>query len=266
MGRIIALANQKGGSGKTTSTACLGACLAELGKRVLVVDLDPQGHLGLYFGIDIENLRHSVYNLLVDAKAKTSNAIRHYEPLRGLHIIPSNIDLCGAEVQLVAEIGREQLLAQRLHPLKDQYDYMLIDCPPSLGLLVVNALTAADEVLVPLQCSYLALRGLGMLTETIERVAGRLNPRLRLGGVLLTMQDNRTLHAREVEKISRQRFGDLVYKTVIHRSVRFDEAPVQGEPISLYAADTRGAREYLRFAKEVIDGEKASQDRIRAAR
>lgn len=254
MARTIALANQKGGSAKTTTTANLGSCLAELGKKVLLVDLDPQGHLSLYLGLDIEQLPRTVYNLLIDPKTSTESVLMHTS-VPGIDILPANIDLCGAEVQLVHEIGREQVLAQRLEPLRGRYDYILIDCPPSLGLLVVNALTAADEVLVPVQCSFLALRGLGMLLETVEKVRVRMNPHLALGGVLLTMHDQRTLHAREVEQIARQRFGDKVFRTVIHRSVRFDEAPVQGEPITHYAGATRGAQEYRAFTKEVIHGQ-----------
>jgi chromosome partitioning protein len=251
MTRVIAVANQKGGSGKTTTVANLAACLAQRGRRVLLVDLDPQGHLSLYMGVDIEQLPCTIYNVLLDPRQPLAEALLPTS-MPGLDLLPANIDLCGAEVQLTQEIGRERILAQRLEPLLPSYDCVLIDCQPSLGLLVVNALTAATEVLVPVQCSFLALRGLGMLVETVERVSNRLNPRLRIGGIVLTMHDGRSLHAREVEAIARQRFGDLVYRTVIHRSVRFDEASARGEPITAGAGETRGAREYRQLAEEVF--------------
>lgn len=263
MARVLAIANQKGGSGKTTTTANLGACLAEMGKKVLLIDLDPQGHLSLYFGLDIEQLECSVYNVLFEPR-RTLESVVHRSQLENLHLVPANIDLCGAEIQLVHELGRETVLAEKLEPLRDAYDYILIDCQPSLGLLVINALTASDEVLVPVQSSFLALRGLGMLVETIEKVAARLKPGLHLGGILLTMHDRRTLHCREVAQVARQRFAELVFRTVVHRSVRFNEAPVQGEPITLYAGDTRGAQQYRELAKEVLHGQKACQDRARA--
>jgi len=256
MARIIALANQKGGSGKTTTAANLGACLAQQGQRVLMVDFDPQGNLTISMGLDVEGLQQTVYTSLMDQNTGLRE-VRLQTAVPGVDLIPANIDLCGAEIQLVQEVGREGILAQRLAPLRDEYDYILIDCPPSLGLLVLNALTAATEVLVPLQCSFLALRGLGMLAETVEKARSRVNPELRLSGILLTMQDPRTLHGREVEEITRQRFGDLVYRTVIHRSVRFDEATVQGEPIVVYSSDSRWAMQYQEFAKEVHLGQKS---------
>lgn len=256
MARIIALANQKGGSGKTTTTANLAACLAQQGQRVLLVDFDPQGNLTTSMGMEVEGLQRTVYTSLMDQSQRLAD-IRLSTSVPGIDLVPANIDLCGAEIQLVQEVGREGILAQRLRPLKPDYDYILIDCPPSLGLLVLNALTAASEVLVPLQCSFLALRGLGMLVETVEKARTRVNPELRLTGILLTMQDPRTLHGREVEEITRQRFGDLVYRTVIHRSVRFDEATVQGEPMVIYAGDSRWAEQYHEFAREVHLGQKS---------
>jgi chromosome partitioning protein len=265
MARVIALANQKGGSGKSTTTANLGACLAEMGHRVLLVDLDPQGNLTLCMGHDVEALDRTIYNVLMDPKVGLEQA-RVGTAVSGVDLVPANIDLCGAEIQLIQEIGRERVLAQRLEPAREEYDYILIDCPPSLGLLVLNALTAADEVLVPLQCSFLALRGLGMLVETIEKAKARVNPSLELTGILLTMQDSRTVHAREVEEIARQRFGRLVYATVVHRSVRFDEATARGEPITVYARDSRGADQYRELAQEVHHGQGQIADPAGAAR
>lgn len=265
MARVIALANQKGGSGKTTTAANLGACLGQQGQRVLLLDFDPQGNLTLCMGHDVEGLERTVYSSLMDSRVPLSEC-RLSTAVPGVDLVPANIDLFGAEIQLVNEMGREKILAQRLAPLVGEYDYVLIDCPPSLGLLVLNAMTAATEVLVPLQASFLALRGLGMLVETLEKARSRVNPDLRLGGILLTMLDPRTLHARQVEEITRQRFGDLVYSTVIHRSVRFDEATVQGEPMVVYAGDSRWAEQYREFAREVHLGQKQTADPAGAAR
>lgn len=265
MARVIALANQKGGSAKTTTAANLGACLAEMGKKVLLVDLDPQGHLSLYFGIDTEQLGKTIYNVLLDAGMRAEEAVLP-TMMPNIHLLPANIDLCGAEIQLVHEIGRESILRQKLAPLSSAYDYILIDCQPSLGLLVVNALSAADEVIVPLQCSFLALRGLGMLLDTVGKVSERMNPGLHISGILLTMHDPRTLHSREVAQITRERFGELVFTSMIHRSIRFDESPVRGEPITSYAGDTRSADEYRSFAKEVLHGKaRARKHSTRAA-
>jgi len=265
MARVIALANQKGGSGKTTTTANLGACLGEQGQRVLLLDFDPQGNLTLSMGHDVEGLPRTVYTALMDPGVPLSDC-RVATSVPGVDLVPANIDLCGAEIQLVAEMGREKILAQRLAPLHGEYDYVLIDCPPSLGLLVLNAMTAASEVLVPLQASFLALRGLGMLVETVEKARARVNPELRLGGILLTMLDPRTLHGRQVEEIARQRFGEQVFSTVIQRSVRFDEATVQGEPMVVYAGDSRWAGQYREFAREVHLGTTKSADPAGAAR
>jgi chromosome partitioning protein len=236
-----------------------------MGKKVLLVDLDPQGHLSLYFGIDTEQLGRTVYNVLLDGGMTAEEALLP-TMLPNVHLLPANIDLCGAEIQLVHEIGRESILRQKLAPLSSAYDYILIDCQPSLGLLVVNALSAADEVIVPLQCSFLALRGLGMLLDTVTKVSERMNPELHISGILLTMHDPRTLHSREVAQITRERFGDLVFSTMIHRSVRFDESPVRGEPITSYAGETRSADEYRSFAKEVLNGKaRARKHSARAA-
>lgn len=265
MPRTIAIANQKGGSGKTTTAANLGAALAELGQRVLLIDMDPQGNLTTYLGLEVEDLPRTVYNSLVERV--DLNDVLQRGVLPNVDLVPANIDLCAAEIQLVAEMGREKVLSQRLKSIKDDYDFILIDCSPSLGILVVNALTAADEVIVPLQCSFLALRGLGMLVETIEKVSGRINAGVHLSGIVLTMHDPRTLHSREVEELTRKRFPDLVYQTVIHRSVRFDEAPVEGQPITTYAGGaTKGAVEYRALAQEVLHGKGTHETTVGSAR
>ncbi len=251
MARIVSLANQKGGVGKTTTTINLGAALAELGKRVLLVDFDPQGALSVGLGINPMSLDVTVYNLLLDKSVDPEQAILRTKVLN-LEILPSNIDLSAAEIVLVSEVAREQALKRALAPVRHNFDYVLIDCPPSLGLLTVNALTASDGVVIPLECEYFALRGMALLMDTVEKVRDRLNPDVRLEGIIPTMYDGRTLHGREVLERVRDAFGPYLYKTIIRRTIRFAEAPVAGEPILSYAADSKGSADYRALAKEVL--------------
>ena len=248
---IIAMCNQKGGVGKTTSTINLGAAMAEWGRRVLLVDLDPQGALSAGLGVPHHELDETVHNLLVPPYAATDDVLMRTR-IDGLDLLPSNIDLSAAEIQLVTEVGREQALARALHPVADRYDYILVDCQPSLGLLTVNALACADNVVIPMECEYFSLRGLALLTDTIDKVHDRLNPRLELGGILVTMFDQRTLHSREVMSRVVEAFGDAVYDTVINRTVRFPETSVAGEPITSWAPKSTGAQAYRSLAREVI--------------
>ncbi|QBJ94690.1 ParA family protein [Rhodococcus sp. ABRD24] len=248
--RIIAMCNQKGGVGKTTSTINLGASLAEYGRRVLLVDLDPQGALSAGLGVAHHDLDLTVHNLLVERTSIDDVLMR--TRIEGLDLLPSNIDLSAAEIQLVTEVGREQTLGRVLHPVLDRYDYVLIDCQPSLGLLTVNALACADSVIIPMECEYFSLRGLALLNDTVDKVRDRLNPRLRLEGIVVTMFDARTLHAREVMSRVVEVFGDLVYDTVISRTVRFPETSVAGEPITTWAPKSLGAEAYRALAREVI--------------
>ena len=250
MGKVIALANQKGGVGKTTTTINLGAALAEQGRQVLLIDMDPQGALSVGLGLNPLALERTVYNLLMDPKAAPVAAITSTK-INRVELLPSNIDLAAAEVLLVGEVAREQALARVLRPLRRQYDYLLVDCPPSLGLLTVNALTAADAVLVPLECEYFALRGMALLMDTIEKVRERLNPELEIVGILATMYDPRTVHGREVLGRVEDAFGDRVFRTVIPKTIRFAEAPVAGESILTYAGSSSGAAAYRELAKEV---------------
>ena len=248
---IIAMCNQKGGVGKTTSTINLGAALAECGRRVLLVDLDPQGALSAGLGVAHHELEKTVHNMLVAPQASVDDVLMRTR-VDGLDLLPSNIDLSAAEIQLVNEVGREQTLGRALHPVLDRYDYVLIDCQPSLGLLTVNALACADTVIIPMECEYFSLRGLALLTDTIDKVHDRLNPKLGLGGILVTMFDARTLHSREVMARVVEVFGDRVYDTVISRTVRFPETSVAGEPITSWAPKSAGAKAYRALAWEVI--------------
>jgi chromosome partitioning protein len=249
--RIIAMCNQKGGVGKTTSTINLGATLAEYGRKVLLLDFDPQGALSVGLGINPHELDKTVYNLLVERHVDIRNVIRP-TGVALLDLLPANIDLSAAEVQLVSEVAREQVLGRVLRPVLDDYDVVLIDCQPSLGLLTVNALTAAHKVIVPLECEFFALRGVALLTETIEKVQERLNPELELDGILATMYDSRTVHSREVLARVVEAFDDHVYHTVIGRTVRFPETTVAGEPITTYASNSVGAAAYRQLAREVL--------------
>lgn len=249
---IIAMCNQKGGVGKTTSTINMGAALAAFGRKVLLVDLDPQGALSAGLGIHHDELDVTVYNLLVDNSATILDAI-YDSPVDGLDVVPANIDLSAAEIQLVNEVGREQALARALRPVMKDYDFIIVDCQPSLGLLTVNALSCADSVIIPVESEYFSLRGLALLMDTVDKVRDRLNFKLEVLGILVTMFDRRTLHAREVMERLVEAFGDKVFDSVITRTVRFPETSVAGEPINTWAPNSSGAVQYRNLAKEVIE-------------
>jgi len=249
--RILAMCNQKGGVGKTTSTINLGAALAEAGRRVLLVDLDPQGALSVGLGVNPLQLDRTVYDVLMEPGVSVRDVMLTTS-IPGLDLLPSNIDLSAAEVQLVNEVAREQSLARILAPVLDDYDIVLVDCQPSLGLLTINALTAAHGVIIPLECEFFALRGVALLIQTIEKIRERLNPHLELEGILATMYDARTLHGREVLARVVEAFGDKVFHTVINRTIRFPETTVAGEPITTYATSSAGAAAYRELAKEVL--------------
>jgi chromosome partitioning protein len=249
--RVIAMCNQKGGVGKTTTTINLGAALAEVGRRVLLVDFDPQGALSVGLGVPTHELDVTVYNLLVERGHDVHDVIQHIK-VEGLDVLPANIDLSAAEVQLVGEVAREQILARVLRPVADDYDVVLVDCQPSLGLLTVNALTAAHGVIIPLECEFFAMRGVALLVETIEKITDRLNPRLQVDGILATMYDGRTLHSREVVASVVEHFGDQVFHTVISRTVKFPDASLAAEPITTYDATHKGADAYRQLARELI--------------
>ena len=248
--RVIAMCNQKGGVGKTTTTINLGAALAELGRKVLLVDFDPQGALSVGLGIRPNDLDITIYNLLVERGHDIRDVIQHTRS-ENLDLIPANIDLSAAEVQLVGEVAREQILARALRPVMDDYDVIIIDCQPSLGLLTVNALTAAHGVFIPLECEFFAMRGVALLVETIEKITDRLNPRLQVDGILATMYDGRTLHSREVVKSVVDHFGDRVFHTVISRTVKFPDASLAAEPITSYASTSAAAAAYRQLAREL---------------
>jgi chromosome partitioning protein len=249
--RIVAMCNQKGGVGKTTTTINLGASLTEYGRRVLLVDFDPQGSLSVGLGINPNEIDRSVYNLLMDRDCSVEDVVLKTN-IPGLDVLPSNIDLSAAEVQLVTEVAREQVLARVLAPAMADYDFIIIDCQPSLGLLTVNALTAAHGVIVPMECEFFALRGVAMLVETIQKVQERLNPVLEIDGLLATMYDSRTVHCREVLARLVEAFEDKVFHTAISRTVRFPETTVAGEPITTFATSSGGAYSYRQLAKEVL--------------
>jgi len=249
--RVISMCNQKGGVGKTTTTINLGAALAEYGRKVLLVDFDPQGSLSVGLGLNPHEMELSIYNLLLERDVTLSEVVVP-SGVEGMDLLPSNIDLSAAEVQLVHEVAREQTLQRVLAPAIADYDVILIDCQPSLGLLTVNALTASDGVIVPLECEYFALRGVALLKTTIDKVRERLNPKLTIDGVLGTMYDGRTLHGREVMERLVQAWGDTVFHTVIRRTVKFSDSTVAGEPITSYASSSAGATAYRQLAKEVL--------------
>ena len=249
--RIVAMSNQKGGVGKTTTTINLAASLAAYGRRILIVDFDPQGAASAGLGINARALERTIYNELIAAKPNLHEVIVPTS-IENLDLVPANIDLSAAEIVLINEVAREQALSRVLRPVVDDYDLVIIDCQPSLGLLTVNALTAAHGVLIPLEAEYFAMRGVALLTEQIERVQERLNPRLQTDGVLLTMVDTRTLHSREVANSVRQGFGDTVYTTYISRTVKFPDATIAAAPITLYAPSHPGSVAYRQLAREIV--------------
>ena len=249
--RVIAMVNQKGGVGKTTSTINLAAALAEYGRRVLLVDFDPQGALSAGLGINPHELDLTVYNVLMDRKVDIRDAI-HKTGVENVDLLPANIDLSAAEVQLVNEVAREQVLDRALKKVEDDYDVVLIDCQPSLGLLTVNALTAAHGVIIPLECEFFAMRGVALLIDTIDKITDRLNPRLQVDGILATMYDSRTLHSREVVRSVVDHFGEQVFHTVISRTVKFPDATLAAEPITSYSSEHSGANAYRQLARELI--------------
>lgn len=250
--KVISISNQKGGVGKTTTSVNLSASLASKGQKTLIIDLDPQGNASSGFGVYKEAVgEQSVYQVLIGEK--DIKDVRHACNIPGLDLVAASTDLIGAEIELVSAFARETRLKTAIEKVRDDYDYILIDCPPSLGLLTVNSLTAADLVLIPLQCEYYALEGLGHLMHTIDLVKGSLNPDLELMGILLTMFDGRTSLAKQVEKEVRQHFADKVFKTVIPRNVRLSEAPSHGVPAILYDIASRGTQGYLAIAEEILE-------------
>lgn len=257
MSKIIAIANQKGGVGKTTTSVNLAACLASLGRKVLLVDIDPQGNTTSGLGIDKGDVNNCIYDVLInevhpkDAMFETS--------VPGLKIIPATIQLAGAEIELVPTISRELRLKKALHMVKNEFDYILIDCPPSLGILTINSLTAADSVLIPIQCEYYALEGLSQLLNTVRLVQKHLNTSLQIEGVLLTMLDARTNLGIQVIEEVKKYFQQKVYQTIIPRNVRLSEAPSHGQAIITYDPKSKGAEVYLELAKEVITYEQAAR-------
>ena len=249
MGKVISVANQKGGVGKTTTTVNLATLLAKKGKKVLLIDTDPQGNATSGLGVTKE-LENSVYDILVGET--TFEETVQETAIKNLKVCPSNISLAGAEVELVSMMSREQRLKVKLDEVKEQYDYILIDCPPSLGLITLNAFTASDSVLIPVQCEYFALEGLGQLLNTVNLVKKHLNKNLEIEGALLTMYDARTNLSNQVVKEVKKYFEEKVYKTVIPRNVRLSEAPSYGMPISIYDPRSKGAKAYEKFAREIL--------------
>ena len=250
MGKIIALTNQKGGVGKTTTTINLAASLATLEKTVLVVDADPQANASSGLGVDIQQVDCSLYECIVN-KTDIRDAV-YTTDIEGLDIIPSHIDLVGAEIEMLNMGNREKLIHELLQPVKNEYDYILIDCSPSLGLITVNALTAADSVIIPVQCEYFALEGISKLLNTIRIIKQKLNPTLEIEGFLLTMYDSRLRLANQIYDEVKRHFQELVFKTVIQRNVKLSESPSHGLPVILYDAESAGAKNHLALAKELI--------------
>lgn len=250
MGKIIAIANQKGGVGKTTTTINLAASLAVLEKKVLIVDADPQANASSGLNIDVTNLKTTIYECLVNGD-KAESAIQHSE-MDHLDVLPSHIDLVGAEVEMLKIDNREHLLKNLLTPIKDNYDYILIDCSPSLGLITINCLTAADSVIIPVQAEYYALEGISKLLNTIKIIKSRLNTSLEIEGFLLTMFDARLKLANQVYSEVKQYFGSMVFETVIQRNIKLSESPSHGIPVILYDADSRGAQNHIQLAQEII--------------
>lgn len=254
MGKIIALANQKGGVGKTTTAMNLAASIATLDKSVLLVDVDPQANASSGLGVDLNEVESSIYECIID-NADIHEAI-YTTDIEGLDIVPSHINLVGAEIEMLNLENRETVLKRILAPVKDEYDYILIDCSPSLGLITVNSLTAADSVIVPVQCEYFALEGIAKLLNTIKIIKSKLNPALEIEGFLLTMYDSRLRLANQIYDEVKRHFQELVFKTVIQRNVKLSESPSHGLPVILYDADSTGSKNYLALAKEIINKNK----------
>lgn len=249
--RVIAMCNQKGGVGKTTTTINLAASLAEYGRKVLIVDFDPQGAASAGLGINGHELDETIYTLMLNPKMDIKSVICK-TAVENLDLIPANIDLSAAEVQLVNEVARENVLNRVLYPILDEYDVIFVDCQPSLGLLTVNALTAAHGVIIPMEAEFFALRGVALLVETVEKVHDRLNPKLKIDGILSTMVDKRTLHSREVLERLDEAFGETVFKTQIGRTVKFPDASVATLPITVYAPNHAGSLAYKKLARELV--------------
>jgi chromosome partitioning protein len=250
MGKLIALANQKGGVGKTTTAINLAASLAVLEKKVLIIDADPQANATSGIGLDVRNIEKSIYECLIDGVEAKDVIIK--SEIEGMDIIPSHIDLVGAEIEMLNMDQREQMLKKVIAPVKDQYDYLLIDCSPSLGLITVNSLTAADSVMIPVQCEYFALEGLGKLLNTIKIIQGRLNTELEIEGFVLTMYDSRLRLSNQVVDEVRKHFQQMVFETIVQRNIKLSEAPSFGKPVVLYDAESKGSVNYLNLARELI--------------
>ena len=253
MRRTIAIANQKGGVGKTTTAINLSACLAEKGKKVLAVDMDPQGNMTRGLGVDKDSVENTIYNLIIGEAKMEEVLIKNV--LENLDIIPTNIDLSGAEIELLDVEEKEYIVRNEINKIKDNYDFIIIDCPPSLSMLTINAMTTADSVLVPIQCEYYALEGLSQLIHTVKLVRDRLNPKLTIEGVVFTMYDARTNLSLQVVENVKDNLEQTIYKTIIPRNIRLAEAPSYGIPINKYDPKSAGAESYLRLADEVIDKE-----------
>ena len=250
MSKVISLANQKGGVGKTTTSINLAAALATQGKRVLLIDADPQANTSSGLGVEIQELDNTIYECLVNGVDPHSAVVE--TNTKNLYLIPSHIDLVGAEIEMLNIEGREKVISHLLEPIRDEYDYILIDCSPSLGLITVNSLTAADSVLIPVQCEYFALEGISKLLNTIKIIKQKLNPKLEIEGFLLTMYDSRLRLANQIYDEVKRHFQELVFKTVIQRNVKLSESPSHGLPVILYDADSTGAKNHLALAKEII--------------
>jgi chromosome partitioning protein len=250
MGKIISVANQKGGVGKTTTAINLGACLALAGRKVLIVDIDPQGNASSGLGINLSDNKKGIYELL-SGDASLEQVI-YSTDIDTLKVIPSNVDLAGAEIELVGRDQREKILSTVLKGVESEFEFVIIDCPPSLGLLTLNALTISKSVLIPMQCEYYALQGLTHLLKTIKRVKKSINSRLKVEGIVLTMYDSRTLLAEQVENQVRKYFSEFLMKTIIPRNIRLSEAPSHGKPIVLYASRSKGSDSYVALAQEII--------------
>ncbi len=251
MGRIIAIANQKGGVGKTTTSINLSACLSALGKKVLAIDMDPQGNMTSGLGIDKDNVEYTVYDLII-GETEIEKVICK-DTLKNLDVLPTNIDLSAAEIELIGVDNKEYIIRDAVDTVKEMYDFIIIDCPPSLSMLTINAMTSADTVLVPIQCEYYALEGLSQLIHTIDLVKERLNPKLEMEGVVFTMYDARTNLSLQVVENVKENLNKAIYKTIIPRNIRLAEAPSHGLPINLYDPKSAGAESYMLLAEEVIN-------------